>query len=134
MVVGGGLVGCEAAYVLAKEGRQVEIIEMQDKLLADCFIYNAISLKKDLDTLHVVQNVNTRMEKITEDGVVVRYDGGERLIQADSVINATGYVPDDRFFNELQDLAPEVYRAGDAVKARNIFEAVHDGYVIAKEL
>lgn len=48
-IVGGGLVGCEVAYILARNGFCVHIFDKKQPLM--CHIEHRIALKNELTTL-----------------------------------------------------------------------------------
>ena len=49
VVIGGGAVGCEAAWHLAREGRQVSIVEMLPQVAGDLFMANRDMLLEELE-------------------------------------------------------------------------------------
>ena len=74
------------------------------------------------------------LTKITDDGAVVKVNGEEKLIEADTVITAVGYRSDNTLYNELKDYAGEVYLLGDAQKVSNLMNAVWNAYELASGL
>jgi 2,4-dienoyl-CoA reductase (NADPH2) len=62
--------------------------------------------------------------------VVYEKDGKETCMPADTVIIATGYIPNDTLSKHLNGLVPEVYTIGDCVEVRTALEAIHEGFKI----
>jgi len=55
-------------------------------------------------------------------------------VEADLVVLAVGYAPDQTLARELKDMDIPVIIAGDAVRAKNIMSAVHEGFHAARVL
>lgn len=96
VVVGGGYIGLEAAAVLSKLGKQVTVLEAQNRVLARVA---GEALSRFYEAEHrahgVTVRLNTQVEALdTLEGHVtgVRLAGGERL-PADMVIVGIGIVP-----------------------------------------
>lgn len=132
VIVGGGLVGCETAHVLAQSGCQVHIVEMQDAVLKDT---SYVTKHSQLEVLHRTGarlHTGTRLLEVLEDGVLVSCGEQTEKIQADYVVLAVGYRNRDNLYEEFQDLVEEVYQIGDCRQTRKIADAVREGYLIAK--
>lgn len=54
LVVGGGMVGCEAAEYLAERGHQVAIVEMKDVIAADVTLENRRYMFRNFEENHVL--------------------------------------------------------------------------------
>jgi pyruvate/2-oxoglutarate dehydrogenase complex dihydrolipoamide dehydrogenase (E3) component len=77
----------------------------------------------------------TKVSQITNNGVdVVGKDQIVKTIKADNVIIATGAKPNKKVQDSLQNLAREVYLAGDCMVPANIRVAIHQGNMIARML
>ncbi|WP_240840332.1 FAD-dependent oxidoreductase [Acidaminobacter sp. JC074] len=133
-VIGGGLVGTEAAYYLAKQGKQVEIVEMQSELVADVTVFNKFDIIQELTQMTVKPRLASKVSKITDQGLVIEDQSGSQTIKVDTIVVAIGYKTDNSLFDALYNEVEEVYRVGDAMKPRRIIEAMSDAYNIAKEL
>lgn len=133
-IIGGGLVGCETAHVLAGQGCEVLIIEMQDDVLKDASYVTRHSQLHTLAAARADIRVNTRLTKVEKDGIYVDCNGKEEKIAADYVILAVGYRNRSDLYEELQDIVEEVYQIGDYKQIRKISSAVYEGYRIARNL
>ena len=134
VVLGGGLVGCETAIHLGKEGKKVSIVEMQSELAPDCNCFHKIAISMELEK-YVTAYTDTRAEKITEKGLIGKNaDGKEVEIDADVIICAAGMRSTHELADKLYDMDVEVHVIGDAVRPNKVSQAVFDGYYTAKYL
>ena len=83
VVVGGGLVGCELALWLAKQGKQVTIVEVMEKILSAGLPIPHMNsaMLKDLLAYYKV-NIKTKasVASIKDDEVVIKTESGEETI------------------------------------------------------
>ena len=136
VVLGGGLVGCETAVHLWKQGKTVELVEMRGELAPDAYRLHKHRLR-ELVAEHVRAHVNTRCLAVIPEGVQVEdSDGNQRLIPGDTVVAALGMQANDTA--GLEELVRQAglpcYKIGDCVKARKIYDAVEEGYTTAAAL
>ena len=128
VVLGGGLVGCEAAVYLAQTGKDVTVVEMLEDVAVDANVrYRPILL----NLLRKLAKIETGLRgiRVTDEGLVCAdKTGTEKLLLADTIICAVGQRPLREVVNELLDAAPEVVQVGDCVKPQRVFEAVFRGY------
>ena len=151
VVVGGGLLGLEAAYGLAKAGARVTLIHLMDRLMERQLDAPAAELLKVLverKGIKVLLNANTariRGEKFVE-GIELA-DG--RNLDADAVIFAAGIRPNTALAKEagipvnrgvvvddhLQSGAPEIFALGECAEHRGIcYGLVEPAYEQARVL
>ncbi|SFG09979.1 2-enoate reductase [Planifilum fulgidum] len=137
VVVGGGLVGCELALWLAKQGKQVTLVEEMDELLAAngplCHA-NSDMLKALIPHHGIKVMTSAKVLRATEKGVLVQADGEEKEIEADTVVLAIGFNPDKTLYEELKHDFAEIHRIGDARRVANIMYAIWDAYEVASTL
>jgi 2-enoate reductase len=134
-IVGGGLVGCELALMLARQGKEVTIVEVLDEILGVggplCSANGDMLV--DLLRFHSVDvRTGTKAVEATESGLVVSRGGREEEIPADSVIIAVGYDADRRLYDDLFYDVPELYILGDARRVANIMYAIWDAFEVAR--
>ena len=95
VVVGGGLLGLEAAYGLAKAGSKVTLLHLMDRLMERQLDAPAAALLKRLvegKGIEVLLGANTK--QIAGDGVVQSVELSDgRIIAADAVVFAAGIRP-----------------------------------------
>nr|WP_239996557.1 FAD-dependent oxidoreductase [Photobacterium phosphoreum] len=141
-VIGGGLVGAEAALWMAQKGKTVTLIEASNDIIGGphgtCFA-NYQMLKELLEFNNVEVKISTFLNNITATGVNVYPADNEQevtAIDADHVVLAMGYKANKNLFDELANQldVDEVYNIGDSQSARTIMAAIWDGYEIARNL
>lgn len=139
VVVGGGQVGCEVAYELLRDGKQVAVVEYLDGLLAggDEPVSAAIVLMlEDLLNYHKADiRLSTAVTEIKDGSVVVEHAGAKEELPADTVVLATGFAANNGLYTALKELGKEVYVVGDAKKSPgNIMHSVADGNKVGREI
>lgn len=128
VVLGGGLVGCEAAVHLAQEGKNVTLIEMQNDVAMDA---NGRHRPILMDLLAELVKIKTgqRGARVTDEGLIcVDESGTEETFPADTILCAVGQRSLRGVVNELLDAAPEVVQVGDCVRPQQVTDAVFRGY------
>ena len=151
VVVGGGLLGLEAAYGLAKAGAPVTLIHLMDRLMERQLDAPAADLLKTLverKGIKVLLNANTaRLHGATRVDGIELTDG--RRIDADAVIFAAGIRPNVALAkgagiavgrgivvdDHLQTAAPEIFALGECAEHRGIcYGLVEPAYEQARVL
>jgi 2,4-dienoyl-CoA reductase-like NADH-dependent reductase (Old Yellow Enzyme family)/thioredoxin reductase len=129
VIMGGGLVGCEAAAHLAMEGKDVTIVEMLDGIARDVNVVQGPILKKALDKYGVKVLVNTKGSEISDAGLEIEdADGNKQVLPADTVLISVGQRSLHDVVNSLRDTAPLVLPIGDCVRPGKVTDAVLLGY------
>jgi nitrite reductase (NADH) large subunit len=136
VVVGGGLLGLEAAYGLARAGATVTLIHLMDRLMERQIDAPAAALLKSLverKGIRILLNANTaRIEGGARVESVELADG--RRIDADAVVFAAGILPNaelakDAGLNvkrgivvddDLRTSAPDIFAIGECAEHRGI--------------
>jgi nitrite reductase (NADH) large subunit len=151
VVIGGGLLGLEAAYGLAKAGTPVTLLHLMDRLMERQLDAPAAALLKSLverKGIEVLLNANTaRIHGATRVEGVELADG--RLIAADAVIFAAGIRPNVGLAKDagiavgrgvvvddhLQTSAPDIFALGECAEHRGIcYGLVEPAYEQARVL
>jgi nitrite reductase (NADH) large subunit len=151
VVIGGGLLGLEAAYGLAKAGAPVVLIHLMDRLMERQLDAPAAALLKslvELKGIEVLLNANTAriLGEARVEGVELT-DG--RRIDADAVIFAAGIRPNIALARDagisvnrgvivddhLQTSAPDIFALGECAEHRGIcYGLVEPAYEQARVL
>ncbi|MFH1003212.1 MAG: FAD-dependent oxidoreductase [Chloroflexota bacterium] len=135
VIIGGGMVGCEAADLLAEQGKAVTILEMMGKIAVDVGRTTKWVIRQRLGNEGVEVETKAKVTKITGEGVVAQLnDGSTHLYRADSVVIAVGYQEDKKLANELGGSLPNVHVIGDCAQRAKIHEAVEAGFVTASQI
>jgi nitrite reductase (NADH) large subunit len=151
VVVGGGLLGLEAAYGLAKAGAPVTLIHLMDRLMErqlDAPAAELLKLLVERKGIKVLLNANTaRIHGETRVEGVELADG--RVLDADAVIFAAGIRPNVALAKEagiavnrgivvddhLQTAAPDIFALGECAEHHGIcYGLVEPAYEQARVL
>jgi nitrite reductase (NADH) large subunit len=151
VVIGGGLLGLEAAYGLAKAGTPVTLLHLMDRLMERQLDGAAAALLKSLvERKGIKVELNANTARIHGEG---RVEGVElsdgRLIEADAVIFAAGIRPNVTLAKDagiavnrgiavddhLQTSAENIFALGECAEHRGIcYGLVEPAYEQAKVL
>ena len=130
VVLGGGLVGCEAADYLAQNGSRVEIVEMTDKLAADLNQSRRHFLLKSLSEHGVAAHLLTRVREIALPDVRVdAQDYGFTIQNVDGVVVAAGRKSVNELSEQARRVLPgaRIYVIGDADLPGVALDAIQQG-------
>jgi 2-enoate reductase len=128
IVIGGGFIGCETAEFLAEKGKKVTIVEILPELASELYYSYANLMVQRLKEKGVEAFTGVKDEEITDKGMEIVDEGGKRIfIEADDIVIATGSVADKSLFKSLKGKIPELYEAGDCIKASRLYEAISGG-------
>ena len=136
-IIGGGLVACELALWLAKQGKAVKLIVRGSDIMKKngplCPANNDM-LRALLGQYKVDINRGCTVASF-EDGVVTMASAdGESTFEADSVIECIGFEPNNSLYEELRYAKPFVHKIGDAKGVANIMNAIWEGYELGSNL
>jgi len=151
VVVGGGLLGLEAAYGLAKAGAAVKLLHLMDRLMERQLDAPAAELLKSLverKGIEVLLNANTaRLDGAARVEGIELTDG--RRIDADAVIFTAGIRPNVALAKDagisvnrgivvddhLQTAAPDIFALGECAEHRGVcYGLVEPAYEQARVL
>lgn len=120
LIVGGGMVGAEAAEHLAERGHQCDIVEMKPVVGEDIMPEPRKYIMASLEHHKVGQITNAKVSEFFTDGV--RYtstvDGTEGELRGyDNIVLAMGYRSNNPLEEPLKSLVPQVFVIGEARQA-----------------
>lgn len=133
-IIGGGLVGLELGEFLLARGREVTVLE------ADTHAGRELSIVRRWRVLDAVKAhgqlvLQAQVQSITADAVIwVDREGQSHRTEADSVIVATGAVPNGVLAEQLQAAGLAVHSVGDCDNLGYIEGAIRAGHLIASRL
>jgi nitrite reductase (NADH) large subunit len=151
VVIGGGLLGLEAAYGLAKAGAPVTLVHLMDRLMERQLDRPAADLLKSLvepKGIKVLLNANTARIHGTRGVDGVELTDGQRL-DADAVIFAAGIRPNTALASEagitvnrgvvvddhMQTAVPDIFALGECAEHRGVcYGLVEPAYEQARVL
>lgn len=132
VVVGGGLTGCETAYELALQDKEITIVEMKNDIVAQggVCLANSSYLRDWFEWKKVPVHLETSVKEVKDGAVVCKdKDGKEFEIACDTVVSAAGYIPDP--------LAPKqanVQLVGDCHNVGNVRTVIWGAYEAAMRI
>lgn len=137
LVVGGGMVGCEAAEYLAERGHQVGVIEMKDVIAGDVTAESRKYIIKNFEENHVQLCPGAKVGHFYTDGVdYTLADGTEGSLRGfDNVVLAMGSRANGALKETAEKVAGQVLVIGEAAKAPgNAVVAVNDAFEAALQI
>jgi NADPH-dependent 2,4-dienoyl-CoA reductase/sulfur reductase-like enzyme len=135
VVVGGDMVGCETAEILADQGKNVTICEMTRELLTRMAVQLRRPVIARMKEKGIQYNLGAKVRKVLDEGVsFVDGDGEEGFIEAETVVLACGSQPVNDLVARLEGQVPEIHCVGDAKEPRQIVYAVHEAFDAAYKL
>ena len=134
VILGGGLVGCELGIFLAGLGRDVTILEMAPALNSGTNLLQGSSIDLEIKRLGIKVYLNTKVTKISPEGVTGEEKDGEAFFPADTVVCALGMKPNREEAAALALCAPEFHVLGDCVIPATIYQATNAAYFQALDI
>ncbi|HZK43713.1 MAG TPA: NAD(P)/FAD-dependent oxidoreductase [Syntrophomonadaceae bacterium] len=163
VVIGGGSVGCETALHIAELGTidadtlkflmlhqaespetlynlltkgsyNVTLIEMEKYLARDMGRSTRWTVMKHMQTMGIKIMNETIVKEVNTDGVKVLRNGEEILLKTDTVVTALGSTPNTSLYQELKQMFSDVHLVGDAVTPAKALDAIHQAFLLAKQL
>jgi len=130
VVIGAGLVGCEAALHAAQTAQTVTIVEALDKILLTAdHLYNCDqSLRAMLAASPIKIITSAKVCSICDKKITYEKDGQFFDIEANTVVIAVGYKSNNELEDQLWGKVNDVRLIGDAMKPRKIVDAVGEGF------
>ncbi len=120
LIVGGGMVGAEAAEHLAERGHDCDIVEMKPVVGEDIMPEPRKYIMASLEQHRVGQFTNARVSEFFTDGVsyTSTLDGSTHELRGyDSIVLAMGYRSNNTLSEELEKLVSQVIVIGEARQA-----------------
>jgi NADPH-dependent 2,4-dienoyl-CoA reductase/sulfur reductase-like enzyme len=129
-IIGGGLVGLEAADFLSARGKKVTLVEGAEEVGTKLDPLPRTMLLKRLQAKGVEIHTSTRVLGI--DPVSVRVERGGRVLDlpTDMVVVAVGVQPNRELEEALKESGLEIHTLGDAREPRGAGEAILEGLEI----
>jgi len=137
VVIGGGLVGCETAELLAAKGKNVTLVEETPQLMEKGEIHPFVRklLIERLAGLGVTVYTGSSVREVRADVIILAQPSGSLTeLPCDSVVLATGSQADTSLADELRRAGLEVYAIGECTGRDGIMAAIHDGFRIGRLL
>lgn len=101
VVIGGGVIGVEFATIFNSLGANVNIVEMQDKIISTMDDEVIDAYTKELTKSGVNIHTKAEVKEIGKDSVTYKKDGKETKLDADLVLIAVGIAPNTESLKNL---------------------------------
>ncbi len=134
LVLGAGLVGCEAADLLSEAGKKVILIEVLPEIATggdgDTKAYFNLKFKRNGVEVFTGSDLD-RVEK----GFAVLQRGKEEIrVRVGTVVYAVGADPNGELYDELVSAGFPVRRIGDCNQPRTLLEAIQEGFQAGRSI
>lgn len=134
VIIGGGINGCETADYLVNMGNQVVIVEKEKVLAGQMEKKNRRDLLNRLEEAGVEKMTGSTVIDVQEGRVIIERGFGQECLEADRIVLAVGYKPNDQLYYELKQIHPRVFLIGDALRASNIRNAIMQAETVAQDI
>jgi len=135
VVLGGSNLACEAAETLVRQGKKVTIID-RSRIIG----YGLEPIVRGVVTTSLRKRgveMITKAEVLgLDEGAVLYQDinGQDRRTQADAVVLALGYEPDEESITRLREAGVDVQTLPTCHSPRFVIDAIREGAAIAREI
>lgn len=134
LILGGGMVGMETAEFLSEKGCRVTVVEMLEKLAGDMEGTTRALLLERLPNSKIAVMLSTKVEQVRDREVLVRSAGGERWLEAQTIVLALGSRANNEIVRILEERVPQLFIIGDCLEPRRAKEAIHEGFLAARQV
>ena len=138
VIAGAGLTGAECGIALAKEGKNVTLVDM---LSENDFVKDAAGMARMAiiglySELEIQVLFDSKITEITENGIkYLNKDSKMCEIEGDTIVNALGMKVEKEKVEALEAVVPETYVIGDCLgNSMNIINAILNGFTCAVEI
>jgi 2,4-dienoyl-CoA reductase-like NADH-dependent reductase (Old Yellow Enzyme family)/thioredoxin reductase len=132
LVVGGGSVGTGTADFLAEKGCEVTLVLRRVDFGSKLEPSTKMVVQKRLQQNGVKIIPKAHFRGFSGGKVRIERQGVDEYLEADQVVLAVGYRPENSLYQEIKRMRENVYAVGDCVEARGIFEAMAEAGRIAR--
>lgn len=135
VIIGAGQVGVEMALWLLERGHEATVVEATLNMMPQAHYSDREHAQALLKFRKGRVELGAQVQEIGDHDVkILRSDGVEEQLEADTVILATGFRSDESVYQSMRSIFPVVYNIGDSVRCRNIYYAVHEAFELASHL
>lgn len=136
LIIGGGLVGCEAADYFSEQGKKVTVVEIRERMAADMLPILRRPLLDRLRKKGVVLLTGVKEARFEGTQLILQEREEKRQkIKADTILMAAGEIAGEEEWVGLKtSLGSKVYFVGDVTGTRGILEAVTQGNQVGRKI
>jgi 2,4-dienoyl-CoA reductase-like NADH-dependent reductase (Old Yellow Enzyme family)/thioredoxin reductase len=137
-VIGGSMLACETAELLASHGNKVSIIKMRpgSYMAEDCEPTNRRGIMEFLKEHKVREITDHKFGKITKDGVELtgNENGNTFSVEAEVIVVALGSASVTDLAEVLEEKGIAFHMIGDSYQPKNIKQAIYQGALVGRQL
>jgi 2,4-dienoyl-CoA reductase-like NADH-dependent reductase (Old Yellow Enzyme family)/thioredoxin reductase len=134
LILGGGMVGMEAAEFLSANECRVTVVEMLPKPAADMEGTTRALLLERLPASGIAVKLSTKVEQVRDGRVWVESKEGKVCLEADTIVLALGAHPNGEILQALKGKVSPLFPVGDCLEPRRAREAIHEGFAAAMKI
>ena len=134
VMIGGGLIGVEAALHLKNTGREVIVLESENDIIRDARGLYRLGVLRKAEELGLNIKTGAFCKEIKNGEVVFELDGKTETAKCDTVLYAVGMKPQNSLYFELAQQSARLTIVGDCKKTGKIGGAVHSGFFAAMDI
>ena len=132
VIIGGGIVGCETAELLAQKGKRITVVEMLERIATDSARITRFHLIRRIREHGVQIETQVTVNEISERGVRGTRFGKPVFFPGDTVVLAAGMRANKGLAEQLEGKVAELYNIGDSAEPGKIKEAILDGFLAGR--
>jgi 2,4-dienoyl-CoA reductase (NADPH2) len=134
-VIGGGMVGAEVADFLSAQDHRVTILEMLPEVATEAVTATKVYLIDQLSRQNVQVICRAEVDAVAQGEVSYVRDGWRFVLEGiDTIVLATGVIPETAIAMELTRAGYEFERIGDCLTPGDAVSAIYQGYLAALEI
>ncbi len=136
VVIGGEMVACETAELLADKGKKVTVVRRGPKMAVKVspVVRNRLLTRLREKGATLIPGVQ-KYEEITDAGLTfTNHEGKKQTIKADTIVYAVGVKANKDLEDALKEKGPAVYWIGDCFEPRDIMAAIDEGARVGCEV
>lgn len=134
VIVGGNIIGCEAAWVLADLGKEIIIVDDGPEIPFDVEKGTKAIFLREFARHGVKFIPRARLARVIDQGLEVYEQKEKRVVPTDNIVLALGFIPREQLLNELDALHINYRAAGDCRLPARLMGAIHDAALAAWQL
>lgn len=134
VMIGGGLVGCEAGLHLQKTGHEVTVVEMLDRVANESYGMYREALVGEMEKNHMVTLPKTKCIEITDHSVKIENADGVQVLEADTILYALGMRSVDCTALKEAVGNANLQIIGDAIKPGKVDQCTRTAYIAALKI
>ncbi|MBI4333465.1 MAG: FAD-dependent oxidoreductase [Chloroflexi bacterium] len=129
VIIGGEMVGCETPDFPGERGSRVTVVRRGSVMASKMFASNRRAQPARLNQKDVTLITGAKeYQAIIQDGLGMNDGKGQRIaVEAETIVLATGAIPNNELANALKSKVSEIRLVGDCAEPGRIRDAVHDG-------